>query len=149
MLNAVTLQGRLVAGPELRRTPSGVSACSFRIAVERSFAKQGEERKADFIDIVTWRQTAEFVCKCFAKGSQILVQGEVQTRSYEDKNGAKRTVVEIVADKVHFDGAKQDSRAQVPAAANAVNAAPPRKYEPAQGAPDDFAVMDDDGDLPF
>lgn len=85
-LNVVALMGRLVAEPELRHTPSGVATCTFRIAVDRSYSKDGE-RKADFIDIVTWRQTAEFVCKYFHKGSMIAVNGSIQTRNYEDKTG--------------------------------------------------------------
>ena len=81
MLNVIALMGRLTAGPELKHTPNGVATCTFRIAVERSFARTGEERKADFIDIVTWRKTAEFVCKYFGKGSLIAVNGSLQTRS--------------------------------------------------------------------
>lgn len=101
MLNIIALMGRLTAEPELRHTPNGVATCTFRIAVERSFARAGEERKADFIDIVTWRKTAEFVCKYFGKGSLIAVNGSLQTRSYEDKNGNRRTAYEVVADNVH------------------------------------------------
>ena len=85
MLNVVALMGRLVADPELRHTPNGVATCTFRIAVDRSFVRAGEERKADFIDIVVWRQTAEFVCKYFHKGNLIAVDGSIQTRTYEDK----------------------------------------------------------------
>ena len=101
MLNVIAIMGRLTAEPELRHTPNGVATCTFRIAVERSFARAGEERKADFIDIVTWRKTAEFVCKYFGKGSLIAVNGSLQTRSYEDKNGNRRTAYEVVADNVH------------------------------------------------
>ena len=101
MLNVIAMMGRLTAEPELRHTPNGVATCTFRIAVERSFARAGEERKADFIDIVTWRKTAEFVCKYFGKGSLIAVNGSLQTRSYEDKNGNRRTAYEVVADNVH------------------------------------------------
>ena len=90
MLNVVALMGRLVADPELRHTPNGVATCTFRIAVDRSFVRAGEERKADFIDIVVWRQTAEFVCKYFHKGNLIAVDGSIQTRTYEDKTGNKR-----------------------------------------------------------
>ena len=104
MLNVIALMGRLTAEPELKHTPNGVAACKFRIAVERSFARAGEEHKADFIDIVTWRKTAEFVCKYFGKGSLIAVNGSLQTRNYEDKNGNRRTAYEVVADNVHFAG---------------------------------------------
>ena len=82
MLNIVALMGRLVYDPELKTTQNGTNVCSFRIAVDRSFARQGEERKADFIDIVAWRQTAEFVCKYFQKGSVIAIEGSLQTTSY-------------------------------------------------------------------
>lgn len=85
-LNVVALMGRLVAEPELRHTPSGVATCTFRIAVDRSYSKDGE-RKTDFIDIVTWRQTAEFVCKYFHKGSMIAVNGSIQTRNMRTKTG--------------------------------------------------------------
>ena len=114
--------GRLVADPELRTTPNGISVTSFCVAVDRSFVKAGEERKADFINVVAWRQTADFVTRYFHKGSMIAVQGSIQTRSYEDKNGNKRTAVEIVADNVSFCGSKSEQgggnryEAQQPAA---------------------------------
>jgi single-strand DNA-binding protein len=98
--------GRLIADPELRTTPSGISVTSFCVAVDRSYVKSGEERQTDFINVVAWRQTADFVTRYFHKGSMIAVQGSIQTRSYEDKNGNKRTAVEIVADKVSFCGSK-------------------------------------------
>ena len=106
MLNVVALMGRLVADPELRQTPNGISVTTFTIAVDRSFVRQGEQRQADFIDIVCWRSSAEFVCKYFRKGSLIAVNGSIQTRKYQDKNGNNRTAFEIVADNVHFAGAK-------------------------------------------
>ncbi|MBQ6543311.1 MAG: single-stranded DNA-binding protein, partial [Clostridia bacterium] len=91
MLNCAIIMGRLVADPELRTTTSGISVTSFRVAVDRNFIRAGEERQADFIDVVAWRQTAEFVTKYFHKGSMIAVQGSIQTRNYEDRNGNKRT----------------------------------------------------------
>lgn len=106
MLNSVVLMGRLTAAPELKTTPNGVSVTSFRVAVDRNFVRNGEERQADFIDVVAWRQTAEFICRYFRKGSMIAVQGSIQTRNYEDRNGNKRTAVEIVADNVSFCGEK-------------------------------------------
>ena len=109
MINCAFIMGRLIADPELRTTPSGISVTSFCVAVDRSFVKAGEERKADFINVVAWRQTADFVTRYFHKGSMIAVQGSIQTRSYEDKNGNKRTAVEIVADKVSFCGSKSGS----------------------------------------
>ena len=111
MLNCAVIMGRLVADPELRTTPNGISVTSFCVAVDRSFVKAGEERKADFINVVAWRQTADFVTRYFHKGSMIAVQGSIQTRSYEDKNGNKRTAVEIVADNVSFCGSKSEQGA--------------------------------------
>ena len=87
MLNVVAIMGRLVADPELRTTTQGTNVCSFRIACDRNFARQGEQRQADFIDIVAWRQQADFVCKYFQKGSLIAIEGSLQTRQYQDKNG--------------------------------------------------------------
>lgn len=143
MLNCAVLMGRLVADPELRTTANGVSVTSFRIAVDRAYQKQGEERQADFIDIAAWRQTADFVCRYFKKGSMIAVQGSIQTRNYEDKQGNKRTAVEVVADNVSFCGSKNET------------AAPQNTYPPivANQKPNpniDFeSIEDDDDDLPF
>lgn len=109
MLNKVILMGRLTAVPELKTTQSGNSVTSFRIAVERNYAKQGEERKADFIDIVCWRQTAEFVCRYFTKGSMIALEGQLQTRTYQAKDGSNRHVTEVVADNVSFTGERRDN----------------------------------------
>lgn len=110
MLNVAVIMGRLVAAPELRTTPSGISVCSFRVAVDRSYSsRDGGERQTDFIDVVAWRNTAEFVCKYFQKGQMIAVNGRIQTRNYEDKQGNKRTAVEIVADNVNFCGSKRES----------------------------------------
>lgn len=109
MLNRVILMGRLVSDPELKTTASGVSVTSFRIAVDRSYVKQGEERKADFIDIVCWRQTAEFVCRYFGKGAMIAVDGQLQSRTYQAKDGTNRYVTEVVADNVSFTGERRDN----------------------------------------
>lgn len=109
MLNCAIVMGRLTADPEIRTTTSGVSVTSFTVAVDRRFVRQGEERQADFIDVTAWRQTAEFVCKYFRKGSMIAVQGTIQTSNYEDKNGNKRKRTEIVADEVSFCGSKGES----------------------------------------
>lgn len=108
MLNCAVIMGRLTATPELRTTQSGLSVTSFTVAVDRSYVKPNEERQTDFINVVCWRQTAEFVTKYFRKGSMIAVQGSIQTRNYEDKDGAKRTAVEIVADNVSFCGKKEE-----------------------------------------
>lgn len=162
MLNVVALMGRLVYEPELKTTPSGINVCSFRVAVDRSFTRQGEELKADFIDIVAWRQTAEFVCKYFQKGSVIAIEGSLQTTSYQDKNGNNRTKVEVVASNVSFCGSKAAERAVVKdfdqQTANHVQEAkvaqsapqkPQNVPEYSQGSADDFSVIDDSEDLPF
>lgn len=143
MLNIIALMGRIVAEPELRHTPNGIATCTFRIAVERSFARAGEERKADFIDIVTWRKTAEFVCKYFGKGSLIAVNGSLQTRSYEDKNGNRRTAYEVVADNIHFAESKASG------GAGKTSFTPAAENVDIKDGPDDFAVIDSDEDLPF
>ena len=100
MLNRVILMGRITADPELKTTNTGVSVTSFSIAVDRNYVKQGEERKADFFNIVCWRSTAEFVCRYFGKGSLIAVEGQLQSRQFQAKDGSNRYVVEVVADNV-------------------------------------------------
>lgn len=160
MLNVVAIMGRLVADPELRTTPQGINVCSFRIACDRNFARQGEQRQADFIDIVAWRQQAEFVCKYFQKGSLIAIEGSLQTRQYQDKNGNNRTAVEVVANNINFAGSKNSNAGgganyQNNSAPAYQNAAParPAAVEAAPsysaGNADDFAVIDDSDDLPF
>ena len=101
MFNLVVLSGRLTADPELKTTPNGVSVTSFSIAVERRY-RQGEERQADFINIVAWRSSAEFICKYFKKGSMIGIEGSIQTRKYQDRDGNNRTAFEVVANNVQF-----------------------------------------------
>lgn len=158
MLNVVAIMGRLVADPELRTTQTGINVVSFRIACDRNFARPGEQRQADFIDVVAWRQTAEFVSKYFQKGSLIAIEGSIQSRQYQDKNGNNRTAVEIVANNVSFAGSKGSNQGggayqnaapsyqnQAPARPAAVEAAP--SYS--AGSADDFAVIDDSDDLPF
>jgi single-strand DNA-binding protein len=100
--------GRIVNDPELKTTPQGVNVCSFRIAVDRRFQTKDEEKKSDFFNVVAWRQQAEFVTRYFSKGRMILVEGELNTRNYNDKNGNPSTWYEIVADRLNFTGeAKQ------------------------------------------
>jgi len=151
MLNVVAIMGRLVADPELKTTPAGINVCTFRIACDRSFAQQGQQRQADFIDVVAWRHNADFLCKHFAKGSMVAVQGRLQTRQYQDRNGNKRTAVEVVADSLSFAGSSKKPGGQ---AVDEGGEAPPSDYrDPApaysQGNADDFAVIDDNDDLPF
>ncbi|NLL63092.1 MAG: single-stranded DNA-binding protein [Ruminococcaceae bacterium] len=109
MLNCAIIMGRLTADPELRTTSNGINVTSFSVAVDRSYQKPGEERQTDFINVVAWRGTAEFITRYFRKGSMIAIQGSIQTRNYEDKTGARRTAVEIVADNVSFCGSKAET----------------------------------------
>ena len=162
MLNVVAIMGRLVADPELRTTQSGTNVCSFRITCDRNFARQGEQRQADFIDIVAWRQQAEFVSKYFQKGSPIVVEGSLQTRQYQDKNGNNRTAVEVVANQINFvprtngQGSASGAAGYAPAAPAAPAAggySRPAVQDAAPsysaGSSEDFAVIDDNEDLPF
>ena len=111
MLNRVTLMGRLVADPELRSTASNLSVCSFRIAVDRDY-KKGDQKETDFIDIVAWRSTAEFVANYFKKGRVIAVDGRLQIRPWEDKDGNKRFATEVVADNVYFGDSRPNQNSQ-------------------------------------
>ena len=135
--NLVVLTGRLTADPELKTTPNGVSVCSFDIAVDRNY-QNTSERQADFIKIVAWRQTAEFISKYFNKGSMIGIEGSIQTRKYQDKNGNNRTAFEVVANNAHFVESKKNQNENVNA------------QEPAQKFSNNSADLADiDGDLPF
>lgn len=131
MLNKIFVTGRLVANPELKQTPAGVPVSTFRIACDRDFKNGNGEKEADFITIVAWRGTAEFIAKNFSKGRLITVIGRLQIRPYTDNGGNKRTATEIVAEAVYF----ADSRPQ---------------QEQAPAVTDDFSELDDDdGELPF
>lgn len=109
-MNICILIGRLTADPEMRSTQSGTSVLQFTVAVDRDYQKQGEERQADFINCVAWRQTAEFISRYFGKGRMIAVEGSIQTRNYEDKHGNKRTATELIVNKAHFTGEKQERK---------------------------------------
>ena len=131
MMNVICLVGRLVHDPEIKSTNSGSRVSTFAIAVDRNRPAQDGQRMVDYIDIVTWNKTAEFVCNYFKKGSWIAVNGRLETRSYEDKNGNKRKVFEVIAEGVNFVGAKVDSNSE-------------RVQEPK------FTEIEDEGDvLPF
>lgn len=147
MLNIAAIMGRLVADPELRHTPNDVAVTSFTLAVDRSYVKAGAERQADFIDVVAWRNTAEFVCKYFRKGQLMAVQGSIQTRNYTDSQGNKRKAFEIVADNVHFAESKRDSNS------GGNYTRPETMNEPApaytSGNTGDFEEIPADDDLPF
>lgn len=157
MLNCAVIMGRLTATPELRTTGTGISVTSFTVAVDRAYAKSGEERQTDFINVVAWRNTADFVTRFFTKGQMIAVQGSIQTRNYEDKNGNKRTAVEIVADNVSFCGSKSENGGGN-TYAQPQQSAPAVSYQSADAGsfsvlPDDsqgfpFGADDDEG-LPF
>lgn len=122
-MNKVIMMGRIVNDLELKTSPQGINVCSFRIAVDRNFQKRGEDRKSDFFNIVAWRQNAEFVTKYFGKGRMILVEGEMNTRQYTDKNGNPNTWYEIVADRLYFTGEKNNGGGNT-------NYAPPSYGEP-------------------
>ena len=158
MLNVAVIMGRLAADPELRHTPNGVAVTSFTLAVDRSYARAGTERQTDWIDVVAWRQTAEFVCKYFTKGQLMAVTGSIQTRNYEDRNGNKRKAVEIQATEVNFASSKREggsmggdaSYSQPRASAPAQPAAfsePAPAYS--SGSSEDFEEILGDDDLPF
>ncbi len=145
-MNVVALLGRLVADPELRQTPQGTAVTRMRIAVNRSYVKQGEERKADFIDVVAWRGTAEFVSKYFRKGNMIGVSGSIQTRTYTDKDGNNRYAFEVVADNVSFAESRSSSQSQ----SMSTPAITTQNDLPFAGTNnDDFTLVDDSEDLPF
>ena len=140
MFNLVVLSGRLTADPELKTTSNGVSVCSFTIAVDRRH-KQGEERQADFINIVAWRSTAEFISKYFSKGSMIGIEGSIQTRRYQDKDGNNRTAFEVVANNAQFmDSKRQESNGENLSSQN---------QNFSQSENNGFTEIDTDGDLPF
>ena len=112
MLNKVILMGRLTRDPELRTTPTGVNVVSFSLAVDRDFVRQGEEKKTDFINIVAWRNTADFVAKYFTKGQLVAVSGRLQVRSWDDaQTGQKRSATDVVADEVFFAESKKSNSA--------------------------------------
>ena len=157
MLNRIVLMGRLVADPELRTTPAGVTVATFRVACDRDFKnKQTGERETDFINIVVWRQTAEFVSRYFTKGRMAVVEGRLQIRPYTDRDGNKRTAAEVVADSVYFGDSRRDGEGGgfspaygAPAGGFGAPAASAGSYEAPSGG-DQFAELaDPDGDLPF
>lgn len=131
-LNNCSLMGRLTSDPELRHTQSNTPVTSFTLAVNRSYVKQGDERQTDFIDIVAWRNTADFICRYFKKGQMMAVDGSIQTRTYTDKEGKNRKVFEVQANNVFFC-----EKASNPADVFVSNEA------------EDYEVVTDDKDLPF
>ena len=146
MLNSAIIMGRLTADPELKHTPNNNSVTSFTLAVGRSSARAGQERQTDFIDVVAWGKTAETVCRYFAKGNLMAVKGRIETRSYEDKNGVKRKVFEIIAENIEFVESKRDASATQSANRDSAQAA---SYSNASSADFQDVTGDDDSDLPF
>ena len=110
MLNVVVLMGRLVADPQLRQTTTGKNVASFRVACDRGRRDANGQNQADFFDVVAWDRSAEFVCRYFQKGSMIAIDGRLQSRNYQDKNGNNRTAIEFVVDNIYFAGPKQDNQ---------------------------------------
>ena len=162
MLNRIILMGRLTRDPELRQTQSGASVANFSLAVDRDFKdKQTGEKTTDFIDIVAWRSSAEFVSRFFTKGRMAVVEGRLQLRDWTDKDGNKRRTAEVIADNVYFGDSKRDAEAGGYAAPSGGFGAPAGGYAPPPAAPsggysapmgggDQFAELsDDDGELPF
>lgn len=161
MLNHIVLMGRLTRDPELRHTGSGLAVASFSLAVDRDFKSQSGEKETDFIDIVAWRSTAEFVSKYFTKGRMAVVEGRLQLRDWTDRDGNKRRTAEVIADNVYFGDSKRDAEAGGYAAPSGGFGAPAGGYAPPPAAPsggysapmgggDQFAELsDDDGELPF
>lgn len=146
MLNKVILMGRLTKDPELKYTANNIAVVSFTIAVDRNFARQGEQRQTDFINIVAWRTTAEFVAKYFTKGQLLALSGSIQTRTWDDQEGKRHYVTEVVADEVYFAESKRDSQQ------SGYNAPPmPKQSQPAaKPQPSaDFEIIPDDDELPF
>lgn len=145
MLNNVSLQGRLVADPELKKVGNGdISCVRFTLAVDRNFVAQGKERETDFIDCTAWRSTADFISKYFTKGQLMIVEGSIQT-AMSEKDGIKRKYTKVIVERTNFCGSKKDSgggdtaKAAEPAAAPAASG----------GSQEDYSVIDDDEDLPF
>ncbi len=148
MLNVVALVGRLTADPELKYTPNNVAVTSFSLAVTRSYAKAGEERQTDFIDLVAWRNTAEFISRYFRKGQLIAVEGSIQTRTYEDKEGKKRKVFEVVVNNAHFTESKKTAEA-ANASARQSDVLEESEASYKSGSAEDFQEIQSDDDLPF
>ena len=138
MLNHVILQGRLTKAPELRQTQGGVSYTTFTLAVDRDFKSNGQ-KETDFINCSAWRQTAEFLARYFGKGRMVILEGRIEVRAYQDKEGNKRTAWVVVADRVYFGDSKPSE------GANSIQG----DIQDGTEAQDGFAELGDDGDIPF
>ena len=154
MLNKIFIMGRLTRDPELRRTQSGTAVTSFSLAVDRDFKSQNGEKETDFIDVVAWRATAEFVAKYFAKGRMAVVEGRLQMRDWTDRDGNKRRSAEVVADNIYFGDSRRDGADRGESFGGGYSApaygAPSGGYSAPVGGTSDFAEIDEeDGELPF
>ena len=151
MLNKIFIMGRLTRDPELRRTQSGTAVTSFSLAVDRDFKSQSGEKETDFIDVVAWRSTAEFVAKYFTKGRMAIVEGRLQIRAWQDKEGNNRRSAEVVADNIYFGDSKRDSAGDMGGYSAPAYTAPAGGYSaPVGGGSSGFAEIDEeDGALPF
>lgn len=164
MLNRVTLMGRLTRDPELRRTQGGTAVCSFSIAADRDYKGADGEKATDYFDIVAWRASAEFVCRYFSKGRVIIVDGRLQSRKWTDKDGNKRTSIEIVADNFYFGDSKRDDGGGQPQSGYGAGGYQQGygQYAPQEPPPygagmgygpgattGGFTEIEDDGELPF
>ena len=144
MLNKIIIMGRLTRDPELRRTASSTAVAGFTLAVDRDFKSQNGEKSTDFIDVVAWRNTAEFVAKYFTKGRMAIVEGRLQIRDWKDKDGNNRRSAEVVAENVYFGDSKRDG------APAGDYAAPMGGYAAPVSTTSSFSeIEDEDGDLPF
>jgi single-strand DNA-binding protein len=149
MLNKIFIMGRLTRDPELRRTQSGTAVTSFSLAVDRDFKSQGGEKETDFIDVVAWRATAEFVAKYFAKGRMAVVEGRLQMRDWTDRDGNKRRSAEVVADNIYFGDSRRDGADRGDSFGGGYNP-PSGGYTAPVGGQSDFSEIDEeDGELPF
>ena len=151
MLNHIVLQGRLCRDPELRRTGNGIAVASFTLACDRDFgSRESGGKETDFIDIVAWRNTAEFVSRHFARGRMAVVSGRLQIRSWNDKDGGKRRSAEIVADNVYFGDSKRDGAGDFGGAPASYSAPMGGRNAAPMGGQSDFAeIGEEDGELPF
>lgn len=140
MLNVVAIMGRMVKDPELKTTNSGKSVCSFRIANDSGYKDASGQSQTNWLDVTAWGKTAEFVCKYFPKGALIAIEGRLQSRNYQDKNGSNRTAIEVVTSNVSFAGNKEPAQSQ-----NVAN----RAVSAPVAANNEYEPIEDDGDLPF
>lgn len=160
MLNKAILMGRLTRDPELKYTQNNLPVVQFTVAVERNRAAQGQEKQTDFINVVAWRKTAEFVSQWFTKGMMIIVEGSIQSRSWQDKEGHNRTTIEVVASAVQFGETKKSREsnmgyqggypdAYAPAPQQAPASRPAPSFDMPAGNSDFSEISDDDGEVPF